>query len=140
MSPIIPLVQPEDFKSSKYQAIIVQESAIKIPTFDSGTPVEYLIEQKIATGSPMYKYTEIVLKGGAKDKFTHQVYLEGFLAVGNFTMVILQCPCTFSLLTQVLKDIPNDKGMYLHCQAGVAKSLTFLLSFRLYGTDYHSPT
>ena len=60
-----------DTSSGKY--------VIKIPRFDSGTPEEWimfvdlvqmsLVGQNIATGSPMYKCMERVLKGDAKAEY-----------------------------------------------------------------------
>ena len=102
VKPIIPLAKPEkdeldsleyidhtchntprDTTSGKY--------VIKIPRFDSGTPVDLiqksLVGQNVTTGPPMYECMERVLKGDAKAEFLQQANLVGSCTVANFTTV-----------------------------------------------------
>ena len=80
---------PRDTTSGKY--------VIKIPRFDSGTPVEWIIfvnlvksllGQNVTTDPPMYKCMERVLKGYTKAEFLQQANLVGSCIVANFTTVI----------------------------------------------------
>ena len=71
---------------------------IKIPRFVSGTPEEWinfvelvqkrLVGQYVATGPPMYKCMEMVMKGDAKAEFLQQDNLVGSCTVANFTTVM----------------------------------------------------
>ena len=81
---------PGDSTSGKY--------VIKIPRFDFGAPEEWvifidlvqkvLLGQNVTTVPPIYECMERVLKGDAKDGFTHQANLIGSCTVGNFTTVL----------------------------------------------------
>ena len=71
---------------------------IKIPRFDSGATVEWiilvqlvqkaLVGQNINTGPPMSKYMENLLKGDVKGEFVQQASLVGTCTVDNFTTVM----------------------------------------------------
>ena len=98
VNPIIPLERPEkdDFNPSNYIDHMCHDTpvdstleiyVIKILRFDSGTLEGWIffvdlvqktvVAQNISTGTPMYKYTERVLKGDAKAEFTQQANLVG---------------------------------------------------------------